>query len=108
MQHRTGELRSPRPPHVNLVPGHRRAGERTTTVCPTHSLLAGHRRLDIQQTESVGNAGRAVHTRRIQNAPAQHLKSAAQPQHPAAGPHVRDDVVIPPLCSQERQLANRR
>ena len=38
----------------------------------------------------------------------QHLQPPAHAHHTAAGPHVRQDVVIPALRAQERQIADRR
>ena len=66
------------------------------------------RRLDIEEPEAVDGFRLALQPLPVMNAPAQHLITAAQAEHPAAAPQMGPDVGIPTLLAQKAQIGNGR
>ena len=94
--------------HVDLVSGDRRGASRAGP---------GHRDAPTSHPASPSprraGRGRALRRRtvapvRIAHPPAEHLIPAAQPEHPAAGARVGDDVVVPSLRPQKLEITEGR
>ena len=97
VQHRPRERRPAGAAEVHLVAVDRLAARDLPAADLVQLLVAGQHRLEIEQPQTVGFAGRPLDAGGIGDAPAEHLEAAADPEHGAAAADVRREVDVPAL-----------
>jgi adenosylcobinamide-phosphate synthase len=108
VEERARAVRPIAPPKMDLVPAHRLAGGEVAAVGLDQGLVAGQCGLDVEQAEPVDGTGCTLDTVRVVHRPAQHLVSAAEPQHPATATDMGQQVDVPALLPQIVEVADRR
>jgi hypothetical protein len=68
----------------------------------------GENRRHTQQAQSVDGARRSLDAVWVGDTDAEHLQAAANPQHGAAAPAMREKVDVPPLSAERREIGDRR
>jgi hypothetical protein len=79
----------------------------TPLTSPSRFSLAEHG-VDVEETEPGGSAGGAFDAVGVGDDAAQHLITAANPEHVTAAAAVREDVDIPAFAAQRGEIGERR
>ncbi len=93
--------------HMDFVAAHIRLIGSRSAAAPDDGLVFRHRRLNVQQAQTLRACGAAVRACRIDDAASQHLVSAAQSEDPRTGARLGLNVDVPTLRAQHRQVAER-
>lgn len=105
-RHRPYGIGTARLAQVHLIAFEARA-ERGSGDLPQH-LLGRQHRLDVEQAQPLDAPCRPLDSLRVGQALAQHLIAAAQAQHRAAAPVMRENVDVPALGPERGQIGDRR